>query len=103
MLTPHDRTYGHNWKTLIDFLKKIKAEKLEDIKQGKVGIDLLSILLNEGEEVYNMIQDKALSEVTMLDDVSIIYLAAVNTTQISVNNLIKYLHMDQYRSVKDKL
>lgn len=94
LLTPQDKTYEHNWQTLIDFLKKVKAEKLENIKEGKVGNDLLSILLNEGEEVYKMIQDRALSEITMLDDVSIIYLAAVNTTQISINNLIKYLHMD---------
>ena len=63
----------------------------------------MSILLSEGEDVYKMIQDRALSEITMLDDVSIIYLAAVNTTQISVNNLMKYLHMDQYGHIKDKL
>ena len=39
----------------------------------------------------------------MLDDVSIIFVAAVNTTQISVNNLIKYVHMDEYQKIRDKL
>lgn len=78
-------------------MQKVKAEKLEQIKKGKVGIDLLSILLSEGGDVYSMIEDKALADMTLLDDVSIIYLAAVNTTQISVNNLMKYMHMDEYR------
>jgi len=78
-------------------LQKVKAEKLEQINKGKVGIDLLSILLSEGGDVYSMIEDKALADMTLLDDVSIIYLAAVNTTQISVNNLMKYMHMDEYR------
>ena len=50
-----------------------------------------------------MIGDKALSDSTLFDDVSIIYSAAVATTQISVNNLMKYIHMDQYADVKDKL
>lgn len=39
----------------------------------------------------------------MLDDIALIYLAAVSTTQVSVNNLIKYVHMDEYRPIKDKL
>lgn len=78
-------------------MQKVKAEKLEQINKGKVGIDLLSILLSEGGDVYSMIEDKALADMTLLDDVSIIYLAAVNTTQISVNNLMKYMHMDEYR------
>ena len=103
LLTPHDRIYHRNWTTLIDFFKKVKAEKLEQIKVGKVGTDLLSTLLNEGEDVYGLIEDKALAELTLLDDVSIIYLAAVNTTQISVNNLMKYVHMDEYRLVREKL
>ena len=30
----------------------------------------------------------------MMDDINVIYTAAVATTQISVNNVIKYLHMD---------
>ena len=55
LVTPHDKTYEHNWQTLIDFLKKVKAEKLQNIKEGKVGNDLLSILLSEGEDVYKMI------------------------------------------------
>lgn len=104
LLSPKDQYYRQNWKTLINFLKQVKAEKLEQIKQGKVGIDLLSTLLNEGGDVYSMIEDKALADMTMLDDVSIIYLAAVNTTQISVNNLMKYMHMDEYRqSIREKL
>ena len=40
---------------------------------------------------------------TMFDDLTVIYLAAVQTTQISVNNLMKYLHMDQYAEIKGKL
>ena len=39
----------------------------------------------------------------MFDDLTVIYLAAVQTTQISVNNLMKYLHMDQYADIKKKL
>ena len=31
------------------------------------------------------------------------FFAATNTTQISVNNLLKYIHMDQYKPVKAKL
>ena len=50
-----------------------------------------------------MIGDSALAEATMLDDIKTIYVAAVATTQISVNNLMKYLHMDDYKPVKDKL
>jgi hypothetical protein len=60
-------------------------------------------LLNEGEDVYSMIEDKALADMTLLDDVSIIYLAAVNTTQISINNLMKYVHMDEYQPIREKL
>ena len=51
-ITPHDRVYIGNQRTLMDFFKKIKAEKEEKIKQGKVGVDLFSILLNEGADVY---------------------------------------------------
>lgn len=32
LLTPTDQIYRQNWKTLIDFLKKVSAEKLEQIK-----------------------------------------------------------------------
>lgn len=39
----------------------------------------------------------------MFDDLAVIYGAATATTQISVNNLIKYIHMDKYIDVKDKL
>lgn len=31
------------------------------------------------------------------------YLAGVSTTQISVNNLMKFIHMDRYEPVKKKL
>ena len=68
-----------------------------------MGTDLLSILLNEGGDVYSIIEDKALSDMALLDDVSIIFLAAVQTTQISVNNLMKYIHMDEYQPIREKL
>ena len=55
---------------MINFFIKIKAEKLEEIRQGKVGVDLFSILLNEGGDVYGKIEDKALAERTMFDDIS---------------------------------
>lgn len=50
-----------------------------------------------------MIEDKALADMALLDDVSIIFLAAVNTTQISINNLMKYIHMDEYQEIRAKL
>lgn len=56
-------------------------------------------MLNEGGDVYSMIKDDELAEMTMFDDVSLIYLASVATTQVSVNNLIKYINMDEYRPV----
>lgn len=58
-------------------------------------------MLNEGDEVYDVLGSNA--EQTMLDDVVVIYVAAVSTTQITVNNLMKYIHMDKYSDVKDKL
>ena len=102
-LTPHDRTYVHNIRTLTTFLMKIRDEKLVQIKKGNIGIDLFTILLNEGGDVYGLIEDSAVAEATMMDDIKTIYVAAVATTQISVNNLMKYLHMDDYKPVKDKL
>ena len=58
-------------------------------------------MLNEGDDVYGVLGSNA--EQTMLDDLAVIYAAATSTTQISVNNLIKYIHMDKYTYVKDKL
>lgn len=101
--THQDRVYIANLKTLIDFFRKIRAEKLEQIRQGNVGIDLYSIILNEGGDVYSLINDEALAEQTLFDDICIIYLAAVSTTQVSVNNLLKYIHMDEYAHVRQKL
>ena len=60
-------------------------------------------MLNEGGDVYSMIEDKVLADRTMYDDLTVIYLAAVQTTQISVNNLMKYLHMDANTAVLEKL
>ena len=39
----------------------------------------------------------------MFDDIGVIFFAATNTTQVSVNNAIKYLCMDQYADVRQKL
>jgi len=33
----------------------------------------------------------------------LIYFAATNTTQITVNNVMKYVHMDKCKPVKEKL
>ena len=60
-------------------------------------------MLNEGTDVYGMIRDRVLAEKTMFDDLTVIYLAAVSTTQIAVQNLVKYLHMDQCVDSKNKL
>ena len=59
-------------------------------------------MLNEGGEIYDPLNGNGLDDY-LLDDIKTIYTAAVATTQISVNNLIKYVHMDKYRPVKDKL
>jgi len=32
LLTPYDQIYYQNWKTLIEFFKQVRAEKLEQIK-----------------------------------------------------------------------
>ena len=40
----------------------------------------MSILLSEGSDVYSLIEDKKLADLTMLDDVAVIYFAAVATT-----------------------
>lgn len=63
----------------------------------------MTILLNEGDDVYGEIENSAEAERIMFDDIKVIYAAAVSTTQITVNNLMKYLHMDDYKPVKDKL
>lgn len=102
-LTPSDRAYHQNVQTLITFLRKIKEEKLAEIKSGKVGIDLFSIMLDEGGDVYSLIKDEQLADQTMFDDICFIYLAAVSTTQVTVNNLMKYVHMDEYKPVREKL
>lgn len=39
----------------------------------------------------------------MFTDVVTVYMAAVSTTQISVNNVMKYIHMNRYLPVKQKL
>ena len=79
-ITPQDRAYLKNVTTFLDFLRSIKEEKLADIKKGKVGYDLFSILLNEGEDIYGMFGSNERGEKAMLDDVSLIYLAGVSTT-----------------------
>ena len=56
----------------------------------------MTILLNEGDDVYGEIENSAEAERIMFDDIKVIYAAAVSTTQISVNNLMKYIHMDDY-------
>lgn len=66
---------------LIEFFNRIKDEKLADIRKGNdVGCDLFSIMLSEGGDIYGMIEDKALADRTMYDDLTVIYLAAVQTT-----------------------
>ena len=53
-------------------------KKLADVRAGKeVGCDLLSIMLDEGGDVYGMIEDKVEADKTMFDDLMLIYLAAV--------------------------
>jgi len=66
---------------------------------------LLSILLSEGSDVYgvDINKDDMWLPKMLLDDIQVVYLAAVSTTQISVNNIMKYVHMDQYRPVLEKL
>ena len=39
----------------------------------------------------------------LMDDIVTVYLAAVSTTQISINNIMKYIHMDKYQAVREKL
>ena len=60
-------------------------------------------MLKEGGDAYKLIEDKNIADKSLFDDVTFIYAAAVSTTQISVNNLMKYIHMDQYANVKDKI
>ena len=56
-ITPHDLAYKKNVKTIIGFFKEVRDAKLAQIKQGKVGIDLFSILLKEGGDAYSKIAD----------------------------------------------
>ena len=51
-ITPRDQVLSQNNRTIVEFFKEIKAEKLEQIKQGKIGTDLFTILLTEGGHVY---------------------------------------------------
>ena len=77
-ITPRDRIYVRNQTVILDFLHRIKDEKLADVRAGKeVGCDLLSIMLDEGGDVYGMIEDKVEADKTMFDDLMLIYLAAV--------------------------
>ena len=80
LISPRDRVYKKNQETLIQFLKSCRAKKLEEMKQKGPGIDLFSILLSEGSEVYDSAGDAFLSEKTMFDDICFIYVAAVSTT-----------------------
>lgn len=75
--------------------------KLAELKEGKKANDLFSILLSEGQDTYGVLGDEA--ETFMFDDIGVIFFAATNTTQVSVNNAIKYLHMDKYADVRQKL
>lgn len=76
--TPRDRIYVRNQTVILDFFHRIKDEKLADIRAGKeVGCDLFSIMLDEGGDVYGMIEDKVEADKTMFDDLMLIYLAAV--------------------------
>ena len=92
LLTPRDQVFKANNLTLLNFFKKIKETKLEDIRQGKENIDLVSTILQEGGDVYEPLGKDA--EMTMFDDIKIIFFAATNTTHITINNLFKYIHMD---------
>ena len=51
-ITPKDRVLSQNNRTIVEFFKEIKAEKLKQIKHGKIGTDLFTILLTEGGHVY---------------------------------------------------
>lgn len=42
-------------------------------------------------------------EASIIDDITAVYLAASVTIQIATNNLMKYVHMDQYKPVLKKL
>lgn len=47
-ITPKDKVLVQNNRTIIEFFKEVRAEKLEQIREGKIGTDLFSILLTEG-------------------------------------------------------
>ena len=56
-------------------------------------------LLSEGDDVYGVYGDD-FGDRTMMEYVTMIYLGAVSTTQITINNICKYIHMDRYHPVK---
>ena len=78
----------------MNFLNDVKREKIALIKKGKIGNDLISILCSEGADIYGLEKDDKWLPKMLLDDISVVYVAAVATTQISVNNIMKYVHMD---------
>jgi len=51
-ITAKDKVLCQNNHTIVEFFKEVRAEKLEQIKQGKIGTDLFTILLTEGGQVY---------------------------------------------------
>ena len=69
-----------NNNTLRQYLKTIKMKRLEEIKSGKVGTDLLSTLLSEGGDAYSPVGDDNMIEDAMFADIVTIYVAAVSTT-----------------------
>ena len=58
-IAPRDRTLLANVKTLTDWLRSIKVTKLAQIKAGKIGTDLFSILLSEGDDIYGPLNEDA--------------------------------------------
>ena len=52
----------------------MSVEKLKEIKSGKVGTDLFSILLNEGGDIYDSLGDQA--DAAMFDDIQMMYFVA---------------------------
>ena len=101
IITASDKIFRENQITLKNFFSKVKEVKLAGLKEGKKANDLLSILLSEGQDTYGVLGDEA--ETFMFDDIGVIFFAATNTTQVSVNNALKYLYMDKYADVRKKL
>lgn len=71
----------------------VKEVKLEELKKGEKAVDLFSLLLSEGQETYGVLGDRA--EEFLFDDIQVIFFAATQTTQVSITNALKYLHMDK--------